>query len=166
MRSPLVVLATLITLTIQKPLGPSPVPICTYTCPPTDWAGRPLQEHSQSSSQLFCRYLTIPNDFFCKYDLVSFLFPFDFFSLPRFNIPWHRMGFVTVIDALFLTQDDGSLKQDHDEGKCPDQAIYTCPLKKRHALPRSPAPPSPAARSPKPQIMQTRNSLGKKKRGE
>jgi hypothetical protein len=74
MRSLLVVLAAFITLTIQTPTGPSPVPVCTYTCPPTDLAGRPLQEHSHSSSQLFCRYYSIPNDYFCKYQRVSFLF--------------------------------------------------------------------------------------------
>jgi len=42
-------------------------PSCVFVCPPTDLAGRPLVEHSSSASQLFCRFQTIPNDFFCKY---------------------------------------------------------------------------------------------------
>jgi hypothetical protein len=65
------VLAMLITLTIQDP---SQVPTCTFDCPPTDLVGRPLQAHSESSSELFCRFQSVPNDFFCKYFLVSFLF--------------------------------------------------------------------------------------------
>jgi len=45
------------------------VPRCTFACPPVDLAGRPLIAHSASNSQLFCRYQTVPNDFFCKYFL-------------------------------------------------------------------------------------------------
>jgi len=32
-----------------------------------DEAEHTLLNHSNSASQLFCRYQTIPNDFFCKY---------------------------------------------------------------------------------------------------
>ena len=38
-----------------------------FTAPPTDLAGRPLQSTSDSASQIFARFQTIPNDFFCKY---------------------------------------------------------------------------------------------------
>ncbi len=48
---------------------PPPHPTCTFVCPPVDLAGRPLESHSNSNSQLFCRYQSVPNDFFCKYFL-------------------------------------------------------------------------------------------------
>jgi hypothetical protein len=38
-----------------------------FQCPPVDLAGRPLVDHSSTNSEIFCRYQTIPNDFFCKY---------------------------------------------------------------------------------------------------
>ncbi len=40
---------------------------CVFLCPPVDLAGRSLIVYSNSASQLFCRYQTVPNDFFCKY---------------------------------------------------------------------------------------------------
>src|SRR5215813_8237515 len=40
-----------------------------FVCPPLDLAGRPVEAQSISGTQLFCRYQTIPNDFFCKYFL-------------------------------------------------------------------------------------------------
>jgi hypothetical protein len=40
---------------------------CQFECPPVDLATRPLQAHSTSPTQIFCRYQTIPNDFFCLY---------------------------------------------------------------------------------------------------
>jgi hypothetical protein len=129
------ILTSLVALTIQSPARPgtSPVPVCEFACPPTDLALRPLIDWNDAESQLFCRFQTVPNDFFCKY-----------------------------------FTDTGLLKQDHDQGFCPPVAIPNCtiPKRKRNALPRSPAPPSPAARSVKPEIMQTRSQLGKKKRGE
>ena len=44
-------------------------PSCVYECPPIDLAGRPLVSQNTSATQLFCRYQTVPNDFFCKYFL-------------------------------------------------------------------------------------------------
>lgn len=41
-------------------------PVCTFQCPPTDLAGRPLIDHS-TTTDLFCRYQAVPNDFYCKY---------------------------------------------------------------------------------------------------
>jgi len=38
-----------------------------FVCPPTDLAGRPLEVENDDATQIFCRYQTIPNDFFCKY---------------------------------------------------------------------------------------------------
>jgi len=108
--------------------SPSSVPVCGFNCPSKDKAGRSLVEHSQSSSELFCRYETIPNDFFCKY-----------------------------------FRDTGLLKQDHDQSKCPSTAKQCCGSK-RAAIPRSPAPPSPAARSNKPHAMERRAALVKKRR--
>ena len=40
----------------------------TFECPPIDLAGRPLIS-SSVTTDLFCRYQTVPNDFFCKYFL-------------------------------------------------------------------------------------------------
>ena len=40
-----------------------------FVCPPQDLAGRPLGPHSSSNSELFCRFQSVPNDFFCKYFL-------------------------------------------------------------------------------------------------
>jgi len=42
---------------------------CTFTCPPFDLAGRAKQAMANSANELFCRYETIPSDFFCKYFL-------------------------------------------------------------------------------------------------
>jgi len=42
-------------------------PSCGFVCPSTDLVRRPLLAHSTSASQLFCRYQSVPNDFFCKY---------------------------------------------------------------------------------------------------
>ena len=72
MRSPLAfafVLSTLVSLSIQSGVI-SPLPNC-FVCPFEDLDGRPLEQHSNSASELFCRYESIPNDFFCKYFLVN-----------------------------------------------------------------------------------------------
>ena len=45
------------------------VPVCTFECPPQDLATRPLLAESTSASELFCRYQSVPSDFFCKYFL-------------------------------------------------------------------------------------------------
>jgi|SRR5215510_9896220 len=63
------------TVTVEAVDNPTPTTVTfvnaanaiAFVCPPQDLAGRPLQSHSDSSSQLFCRFQTIPNDFFCKY---------------------------------------------------------------------------------------------------
>jgi hypothetical protein len=39
-----------------------------FVCPPVDLAGRPLQS-SNTSTDLFCQYQIVPNDFFCRYFL-------------------------------------------------------------------------------------------------
>jgi hypothetical protein len=39
----------------------------SFVCPPVDLAGRPLEAESTSVNGLFCRYQTVPNDFFCIY---------------------------------------------------------------------------------------------------
>jgi hypothetical protein len=41
--------------------------ISCFVCPPFDLAGRPVQEQSTSPTEIFCRYQSVPNDFFCKY---------------------------------------------------------------------------------------------------
>jgi len=45
------------------------IPTCTFECPPVDLAARPLIDHSTGTTDLFCRYQVVPNDFFCKYFL-------------------------------------------------------------------------------------------------
>ena len=61
---------TFVNATQAKPSPtPTPVPPCGFVCPPTDLARRSLIVYSNSASQLFCRYQTVPNDFFCKYFL-------------------------------------------------------------------------------------------------
>jgi hypothetical protein len=42
-------------------------PPITFQCPPLDLAGRPLLAHSTSATEIFCRFQSVPNDFFCKY---------------------------------------------------------------------------------------------------
>ena len=38
----------------------------SFQCPPVDLAGRPLESQT-ISTDIFCRYETVPNDFYCKY---------------------------------------------------------------------------------------------------
>jgi hypothetical protein len=66
------------TVTVEATDDPTPATVtfvnaanaaAGFVCPPADLAGRPLMAHSNSASQLFCRFQTIPNDFFCKYFL-------------------------------------------------------------------------------------------------
>jgi hypothetical protein len=40
-----------------------------FVSPSEDLAGRPLQSFSTSASEIFARYESVPNDFFCKYYL-------------------------------------------------------------------------------------------------
>ena len=40
-----------------------------FVCPPQDLGGRPLQAFNTSTGDLFCRYQSVPNDFFCRYFL-------------------------------------------------------------------------------------------------
>lgn len=42
------------------------IPACQFECPPLDLAGRPLLS-SSATTEVFCRYQTVPNDFYCKY---------------------------------------------------------------------------------------------------
>jgi hypothetical protein len=143
-----VVLATL-TVVLATPVT-SPLP-CTFVCPPTDLQGRPLLAHSNSNSQLFCRYDNIPNDFFCKYFLVS--------------IP--KLLSLMPIDIMRLFQATGLQKQDHDQGECPTTATTYCPpTRKRNAIPQSPRAPQPGARSVRPGVMKIRAELGKRKRSQ
>jgi hypothetical protein len=53
------------------------VPSCTFVCPPVDLAGRSLESSSTTATELFCRYQTVPNDFFCKYFLSTGLLKQD-----------------------------------------------------------------------------------------
>jgi len=46
---------------------PSNVPTVCFVCPVVDLAGRPLLVHNVDGGQLFCRYQSNPNDWFCKY---------------------------------------------------------------------------------------------------
>jgi hypothetical protein len=67
-----------------------------------------------------------------------------------------------------LSQVDGHLTQDHDAGLCPGAAVQDCSptrRRRRNALPRSPRPAGPGARSPKPEVMKTRSKLAAMKRG-
>ena len=43
-------------------------PTCTFVCPPIDLAARPLISTS-ATTELFCRYQAVPNDYYCKYFL-------------------------------------------------------------------------------------------------
>jgi hypothetical protein len=40
-----------------------------FVCAPTDLAGRSLLDSNTLNGELFCRYESVPNDFFCKYFL-------------------------------------------------------------------------------------------------
>jgi len=133
--------------------SPSGVPSCTFECPPEDLAGRPLILWNTDNAQLFCRYQTVPNDFFCKYFLVCPIF-LSFSAILWMTLPPPP-------------KDTGLQKQDHDDGECPLVAIPICTPRKRTAraaLPRSPRAVSNAAREAKPEVMKTRGQLGAKKR--
>ena len=82
-----VVLLALVSPSIQGII--SPVPNC-FVCPPSDLAGRPLGPHSNSASELFCRYESVPNDFFCKYFTVT-LFDRGLLFLYRFFLTCLRV---------------------------------------------------------------------------
>jgi len=56
------------TTTTTPPTTTTTMPTCVFECPPVDLAGRSLLEHS-TTTELFCRYQAVPNDFFCKYFL-------------------------------------------------------------------------------------------------
>jgi hypothetical protein len=132
------IMLTVFTLFLAMLITPSVAPIpsqvpCTYTCPATDLAGRPLITQVDNPGQILCRFETVPNDFFCKY---------------------------------FTS--NGLLKQDHDDNECPPTAVpgSGCTMRKRTGVPRAAAPPMPAARDAKPELMQTRGNLGKSRRGQ
>ena len=68
LRARLILLAVLGLLVLLLPGSVrAQVPVCTFECHPMDIAGRSLVAESTSASEIFCRYQSVPNDFFCKY---------------------------------------------------------------------------------------------------
>jgi cysteine-rich repeat protein len=47
--------------------GSAHAQVCSFLCPSVDLASRSLQVSSSSGTEIFCRYQSVPNDFYCKY---------------------------------------------------------------------------------------------------